>query len=625
MIQGKRIVSLCISRLHDIENSRFIMELSRLLDEQGCSLWIYNINTDLYWNDDEYNAETSVFDLIDYENSDAIIIMDEKIKSRSISDKIIRRANAAAAPVILVDGSHPDCTEVHIDYAAGFEEIVRHVLDVHHIRKPHFMGGAPDNPFSEERLAMFKKVIAEHDIPFSENMVSYGYFWAKPAKACAEEIVRRPELPDAILCANDIMAINVCAVLNEHGIRVPEDIIVTGFDGMDEIYFASPSITSALCGTSCLSKAVFQAAMDAMGGVAPEKQYTVKPQLILNCSCGCQNGDHSNMPGHQHSFNDRFYRYQDDNRLLSDMCERMQTFSSIEDTAFTLYGSVLQDMCCLINQRCTDSSVDYFSQKRAQSFDDDMLLFFDSDQMPFVQREMKRSEYIPNLRQTMEKGYPLIFNALDFMNVPIGYVCFHFKEYEITDYCKVPQIVQTLSIGLGGFINRQFQHHLVAKIEAMYRYDSLTGLRNRLSFSKDFDHLRTAHGDKGIPLTVVMSDLDGLKTINDKFGHAAGDQAIAAVAQALRESCPSDALCVRFGGDEMIAVIPRPCDKEQLSRKIERWLDNYNMREQNPYKVTTSIGIITSVLRPDTDFEVLLHEADEMMYSIKQKRKQQTT
>ena len=179
----------------------------------------------------------------------------------------------------------------------------------------------------------------------------------------------------------------------------------------------------------------------------------------------------------------------------------------------------------------------------------------------------------------------------------------------------------TLSIGLGGFINRQYQNHLIHKIEEMYRYDPLTGLCNRLSFSKDFEALCEKHGDSGMPLTVLLSDLDGLKHINDDYGHAAGDNAIASAAAALRFACPPNALCVRFGGDEMIAIIPGDCDGDTIVKQIHQYLADYNMHSGLPYQLTTSVGLYRTKLCKKMDFEVLLRNADQAMYTIKQRKK----
>ncbi len=622
MIHGKHVIALCCSRLHDPENARFATELNRMLCQHNCSLWIYNINTDLYWNEDILSPETAVFDLLDFGHTDVVIVMDEKIKSHTVTNHLIAESKRHGIPLVLIDGSHEGCSEVRYDYARGFELIVRHVLDVHHAKKLHFMGGMPGNPFSDEREKVFRDILAEHGIPVTEEMISYGYFWAKPAKAIAEGMLTHGEVPEAVICANDIMAMNVCDVFQAHGLRVPQDVIVTGFDGIDEIYFSRPTITSALCGAAGMSECVGKAVLDALRHPEHCGKYLVEPEMLLHGSCGCRDAAYVAPLGHSHSFNDRFYRYQDDIRSLTAICERMQTFNSIEESSYTLFGDTLQDVCCLINKRCTDDSLDYFQTAAAEPFDETMLLFFDSDQMPFRQYDMPRTDIIPHLKDVMDRGYPLIFCALGFMGIPIGYLCFHFQEYEIINYCRIPQISTTLSIGLGGFISRRYQSYLVRRIEEMYRFDPLTGLCNRLSFSKDFELLCRTRGKERIPLTVILSDLDGLKIINDNCGHAAGDHAIATMAKTLRAECPHDALCVRFGGDEMVAVIPGDCDPKALCTAIENSLTRFNTSSGLDYKVSASVGYCRTVLTPDIDIEAIIRQADERMYAIKLEKKE---
>ena len=74
-----------------------------------------------------------------------------------------------------------------------------------------------------------------------------------------------------------------------------------------------------------------------------------------------------------------------------------------------------------------------------------------------------------------------------------------------------------------------------------------------------------------------MADLDGLKAINDGYGHESGDIAIAAVANALKSACPAGTLCMRYGGDEMIAFIQNTCDIKKITADIDRYLMHFNM------------------------------------------------
>lgn len=120
-------------------------------------------------------------------------------------------------PIIIVDGYYDNCMNVGFDYQAGFGTIVRHVLDKHKPQKIHFMGGIKENKFSLERERVFCDILNEYGIHVDDSMKSYGDFWADPTIMVTQKLIEEGNIPDAFICANDIMAINVIAVLKENG------------------------------------------------------------------------------------------------------------------------------------------------------------------------------------------------------------------------------------------------------------------------------------------------------------------------------------------------------------------------------------------------------------------------
>lgn len=618
MFKGRRIISLCISRLNDVENGRFVAAVNKFANENNASLLIYGINADFYWKDEKNEAEVAVFNLIDYNITDVIILMCEKIKSRRITDMIVQRAKTNKIPVVVVDDNYPDCINICCDYQNGFEAVVRHVIEHHKVKRPHFMGGIPNNRFSDERQRVFEKVLAEKGIPFNESMVSYGYFWSKTALEAAEKIYESGNIPDAIICANDVMAVNVCSYFEEKGFRVPEDIIVTGFDGIDEINYSFPKITSSFCGTSCFSESVGNALHNIFENNLTCGDYLVEPKLVISESCGCKLAQKFVAVDSIRSFNDRFYRYYDDDRRLLEICGKMYASESLREAAACLNDTVINSMTCVIKKELTNETADPFAGDGSMEFDDDMFLFFESGKSETVQRDFKRSEIIPNFEKVLEQGYPLIFNVISFMKKTIGYLCFYFKSFETVDYCRIPQTEWSISMSLGGFLNVRYQRYLNRRIEEIYSIDSLTGIYNRLSFNKVFCERLKKLKDKVVPLTVMLADLDGLKAINDTYGHSAGDNAIKVLAHALKSSCPEDALCVRFGGDEMLAVVFGECDSENIRNRIRKALCDYNDVSEEKYKVSASIGLFITDTGSNTDFEYLVRKTDKDMYEEKQ-------
>ena len=83
-----------------MENCRFITELNKGLNKANASLFVYNINTEMYWSDDNIRAEAAVFGLVDYSITDVVVVMYEKIKNRSIAEKIISDARSAMSSSI---------------------------------------------------------------------------------------------------------------------------------------------------------------------------------------------------------------------------------------------------------------------------------------------------------------------------------------------------------------------------------------------------------------------------------------------------------------------------------------------------------------------------------------------
>ena len=103
------------------------------------------------------------------------------------------------------------------------------------------MAGVKGRYFTDERIDAFKAAIEKHGIPFDQDKVFYGTLWRDCGEDALDYILgdcakRGKKYPDAILCANDYSAIGVVNACRSRGIEVPGDIIVTGYDGVEEAY-----------------------------------------------------------------------------------------------------------------------------------------------------------------------------------------------------------------------------------------------------------------------------------------------------------------------------------------------------------------------------------------------------
>jgi two-component system, cell cycle response regulator len=153
--------------------------------------------------------------------------------------------------------------------------------------------------------------------------------------------------------------------------------------------------------------------------------------------------------------------------------------------------------------------------------------------------------------------------------------------------------------------------------------DDLTGLYNRKGFFALAKHRAKLAHRTGEPFLVSFVDLDGLKQINDTYGHQEGNHGLVDAANALRDSFRQSDILARLGGDEFAAFIADaheesiPIVKARLQQKIERC----NSDSGRDYRLSVSIGIISSQSSGHSDIETMIGLADALMYEEKRRKK----
>ncbi len=607
MIGNYKVISVCISRVHDTSSYDFVKNLNKQLADKGYRLFIYNLCNEFVWGEKK-NVEAAVYDLIDYDTTDAVIIMDEKIRNKEITDEIVAKAKEKNVPVVVVDGEYEGCTNMKFDYRHGFELVVRHVMEHHNITDVHFMGGVEGNPFADERLDVFKEVLKEKGIEFKDSMVSNGRFYSEATAEATEEIIASGHIPQAIICANDIMAISVANVLIKNGIKVPEQCIVTGFDGINEIKYLTPRISSCFCNYAEMANQVGSVVDAIFEGKKFEETVYVSPELIPAESCGCSSNEDASDS--LRAINTRFNNAMDENRKMFAIVESMQNSPNLNSAVECLDYEEFRDLKVIINKSCLDSSRLLITLNIEGSYEDDMCVFYDAKgENPFIPYDFHKSDIIPNLAKCLETGYPLIFNELDFMGVTLGYVVFCFDNYSIVNYSRISLVVTALRNAVGGFSNVQYQHYITKKMGELYKFDPQTELFNRFGFELEYRILHDRLKKEGGKITALFVDLKDLQSINEEYGYAAGDDAIEAVSEGLKQAVPENTLCAHFGGSDMIAVIEGDADTDTLISKVKEFMDSYNEEADNPFKVEISAGVYKVDASGDIESDTIVRES----------------
>jgi two-component system, cell cycle response regulator len=154
--------------------------------------------------------------------------------------------------------------------------------------------------------------------------------------------------------------------------------------------------------------------------------------------------------------------------------------------------------------------------------------------------------------------------------------------------------------------------------------DDLTGLYNRKGFLALAEHRLKLAYRTGEPFLVVFADLDGLKKINDTWGHQEGNRALVDAARILKDSFRQSDILARLGGDEFAAFIADAGEGSTniVRQRVRSKLDFCRAGSERPYDLSFSIGIIPSHSTDHSDIETLLGLADALMYQEKRNKRQ---
>jgi diguanylate cyclase (GGDEF)-like protein len=163
---------------------------------------------------------------------------------------------------------------------------------------------------------------------------------------------------------------------------------------------------------------------------------------------------------------------------------------------------------------------------------------------------------------------------------------------------------------------------LLEEIRRLSVADELTGLHNRRGFhALAAQRLRAQPHDAEV--LVLYADLDGLKAINDRLGHEAGDAAIAAVADVLRRAFRACDVVARLGGDEFaVLALDVPLEAEAvIVARVHQHLDAHNATRPPEAQLAVSTGSVRRALGGGVALDALLAEADALMYARKAARR----
>lgn len=623
---GRKTIGVFISQV----NMEFQENLSRGISIRAKEL-NYNVafftNFGGYGQDKYDQGEIKIADLPHYEELDGIILAPDTMAveglEQRIRDHIKRRSHC---PVVSVRKRIDEYYNVLVDNSIVLEDIIKHFIKDHGFTKLNFLAGPKGFPDSDKRLDCYKRVLTEFNIPIENERIYYGDFWKREGiKAVEYWLSSSLPLPQAIICANDYMAITVAQALEERGISVPDMIAISGCDDVADASEFYPTITTALV-------PVVEMGMEAVDkidrinrGFIEEQDTYLKTKTIYRESCGCVYKTENENEKKDRKINNliRADELQREVTRNAYMSADLTGLTKLEDINNRLRHYVYENKGFTDFYMCLYKDWQNIEEDNAAHNDyEDMIMEVGiKNRMEYSKIKFSRKYLIP---PQFIDDKPLIyyFTILHHQAVNFGYVAIAFENiqtYMITFQAWMINISNALeNVRVHSELNR-----LVYKLEDMYIRDELTGLYNRRALEAlGVKYLKQAIEEKN-KLLILTADLDSLKMINDNYGHAGGDIALKAVADALSFAADDDEICGRFGGDEFF-VIGLEYDENKGRRFIQRFigeLDRFNQSDVSKFNVYVSYG--WSIIEPDenTSIEECLAEADAKMYRQKNEKK----
>jgi DNA-binding LacI/PurR family transcriptional regulator len=188
---------------------------------------------------------------------------------------------------------HTDFYSVDIDNFSAAYQAVNHLIKLGHQRIACITNAHPSYTAAVERLRGYRTALERHSIPFDKDIVHYGDFTPESGFHQMKDLLEEDTHVTAVFAASDVVAIGAKGAIREHGLRIPNDIALVGFDDVPLARYLDPPLTTVrLPATELASRASEMLIKIIQGSYPPQKQLLLGSRLIVRRSCGAPNGIH---------------------------------------------------------------------------------------------------------------------------------------------------------------------------------------------------------------------------------------------------------------------------------------------------------------------------------------------
>ncbi len=621
MINGRKTIGMFISGISGSYQKALCESLHNTAKLYGCDTVFFNFVGMIGANYSGYGeGETNIFDVVPFDSFDGIIYDNNNVFLPNVRKVMHERLRRCKCPVISIGEPTEDFYEVRFDNVSPIAKMVDHFVEHHGFTRIGFMSGIKGHADAAERLRTFRRAMSSHGLSEDGVGVFHGDFWYNKASEAADFFFGKCEqLPQAIVCANDYMAIALIDELEARGISVPEDVCVSGYDDIEESSTHFPSISTSYKDQALLAQKIFEIFNTLFEGGTIERTHILPAQNVYRASCGCRPMTldaalRKRNRSYYDNINMLYYIYDAESAMLE-----MSTLASVGQMEKTFeryslnFGSYVKFFFfTYVDEDGKCSYEKEFSHPTDRVYPSVWIDRSGTSIRP--ENTIPTSQFLPEDTSDEPHCYYI-------MHVHLGNHCFGYSvvmmegDAPFNEFYNIWTV--NIAVSMESFLQRNNIRSLLADLEIESTHDRLTGLLNRKGFES-----MTAEGFgriKNIPdaaVTVIMIDMDRLKYINDNFGHSEGDVALGALGGIISSSCGREDISGRTGGDEFYVVMFGRGREyaEETVRKIKEKISLFNRSSGKEYKIGASCGISSEKVRDIQDIETVLRHADEQMY-----------
>lgn len=603
----------------------FLQGVEKIAKENNADVYIFNCYDYVEFSGYPNATGFSIYRLINYEEYDGIIILSDLIKNPRVLEMERQRILKSGKPAVSINLKLKDISCMRIDNYTGFYELVTHLIKDHNARNLFYIDGNENSLDFTERRKAFRMALQDNQIELNRENIftvehssfNYGY------NAASEIFSSDRKLPDAIVCANDLIALGVLKAAAERNIKIPEQLKIAGYDGN---YFAKNVIPAISTVNDNAFKIGTESVKRVLTGFTEVQDFKIKSMPIYQGSCGCESkiitdqklfslkflseiSQSENFAAQLNQIEEIFTDAADVFTLLTNLELFFSKSHTFEGSDFCIFLKADWSSVLINSEENLPQNLSYGSQVQA--------ITSIQNNVKYPREIIKTKDLIPSKMHSDECNTFLFIPIFNHSYVHGYFVCKNSLSM-ISNY-HGHQWTRTFGACIERFRKKNMYKQMSQQFLRLSTRDALSGMLNRVGMEKLAKPFYQQNKHNGLTTVLFFVDINSMKTINDKFGHLHGDLAVKTIAQAVLQVVPRNWLCIRYGGDEFLVVgNSKNYNGEDYCKMITQMVLKKSSTMHLPYNLSASVGTLSVPANSPLSLEEAIEKVDEIMYEQKQ-------